>query len=55
MIHVGKGKKGALRRLYLVNNKGEIEKTVLEREKIEHEISEYNKKHYKKVMNSIFY
>ena len=55
MMHMGKGKKGVLRRLHLVNNEGEIEKTVLEREKIEYEISEYNKKYYKKAMNSIFY
>ena len=28
---------------------------MLEREKIEYEISEYNKKYYKKAINSIFY
>ena len=44
--HVGKGSKGSLKRLHIVNEKDQIVKTYVDKESIEDNIRKHNIKHF---------
>ena len=47
--HAGKGVKGNLKRLHIINNNQAIQKTIIGKEQIEREIMNYNQNHFKQV------
>ena len=53
--HVGKGVKGNLKRLHIVNEEDKIVRTIIEKEQMEKEIMEYNVQHFKQAHNSEIY
>jgi len=50
--HAGKGIKGSLKRLHIINHNNEIQKTIIDKESIENEIMKYNTKHFKEAHQS---
>ena len=52
---VGKGKKNSLKRLYIQDKEKNNYKQIIERNKIENEILQYNQKHYKQAYESKAY
>ena len=53
--HIGKGVKGSLKRLYIVNENGEIVKTHIDKETIEEQIQNHKVKHFTKAHSSKMY
>jgi len=49
---MGKGVKGNLKRLHIVNENDRIEKTIIEKEQMEKEIMQYNEQHFKQAYSS---
>jgi len=53
--HAGKGVKGNLKRLHIVNENDQIIRTIIDKENIEKTIKEFNEKHFQKAHQSIAY
>jgi len=53
--HAGKGVKGNLKRLHIVDERNQIVKTVIQKEQIEQEIKRFNEHHFKKAHQTIVY
>ena len=52
---MGRGINRLLKRVHQVNNKGEIIKTYTKKEEIKEKLIEYNRKHYRKVMQMLIF
>ena len=50
--HAGKGVKGNLKRLRIINDNQAIQQTIIDKEQIEREIINYNQNHFKQAYQS---